>query len=103
MFESSKHDCPFERELPGGGFVAIEVVSTKSLWGKPTFQGRVIVERRSTPRGSAHSAPVIATATASTLDGVMRELFPVAQSNASIGAALLRLGPLALDPQPIVR
>jgi len=103
MFESAKHDCPFVRDLPGGGYVAIEVVATRSLWGKARFQGRVIVERRSNPRGQADSAPVIATATASTLDRVMRELFPVAQSNASIGAALLRFAPLDLEPPPVVR
>ena len=103
MFENTKHRCPFKRYLPGGGSVAIVVEATKSLWGKAEFRGRVVVERRSDPRARAHNAPVIATATASTLDGVMRELFPVAQSNASIGAALLRLGSSLGQVPPVGR
>jgi hypothetical protein len=83
--------CPFERQLPGGGFVAIEVVSTKSLWRSPVYHGRVIVERRAPSRRRGHEPPVIATASASNVEAVVAQLLPAAQCNATIGAALLRL------------
>lgn len=92
MFRNSKLRRPFERCLPGGGFVAIEVASTKSLWRKPRFDGRVVVERRAASRGENHRLPVIATASSSSFEEVVEQLLPAAQSNVSIGAALLRLG-----------
>jgi hypothetical protein len=81
----------FERQLPGGGFVAIEVEPEKPLWGKPVFRGRVVVERRAISRRDGHEPPVISTASGPSLNDVINQLLPAAQSNATIGAALLRL------------
>jgi hypothetical protein len=94
---------PFERHLPGGGFVAIEVTSDKSVWRNRVFRGSVVVERRAASRRQGHHPPVIATASGPTLDGVIDQLLPAAQSNATIGAALLRLERCARGRNPNVR
>ena len=79
----------FRRDLPGAGFVAIDVVASRSLLGRPRFDGCVVVERRAgtAPGGCA---PVIARACAKSMDGVIQQLLPAALSNAAIGAGLLR-------------
>ena len=78
----------FRRDLPGAGFVAIDVVTSRSLFGR-RFDGSVVVDRRSEPtRGGV--APIIARACANSIEGVIQQLLPSALSNAAIGAALLR-------------
>ena len=42
----------FHRELPGGGFVAIDVVPGRSLFGRRRFDGSVVVERRTVAAGT---------------------------------------------------
>ena len=79
----------FRRELPGGGFVAIDVVVRRSLLGRRRFYGAVIVERRSGAH-RAGSAPIIARASATSVEEVIEQLLPAALSNVAIGAALLR-------------
>lgn len=79
----------FRRDLPGGGFVAIDVVASRSLFGRHRFEGCVIVERRARP-SRAGVAPVIARARGKSMEQVMQQLLPSALSNAAIGAALLR-------------
>ena len=79
----------FRRELPGGGFVAIDVVPSRSLLGRHRFDGCVVVERRAhANRGGI--APVVARATGKSTEEVIQQLLPSALSNAAIGAALLR-------------
>jgi len=79
----------FRRDLPGAGFVAIDVVASRSLLGRRRFDGCVVVERRSEPtRGGV--APIIARACANSIEGVIQQLLPSALSNAAIGAGLLR-------------
>jgi len=82
---------PFERHLPGGGFVAIEVTSDEAGSHNRVYHGRVVVERRAVSRRDGHQPPVIATASGATVGGVIDQLLSAAQSNATIGAALLRL------------
>jgi len=91
MFKSSEYLNLFERSLPGGGFVAIEVRPVTSIWRKPVFRGRVVVERRADSRGGGHEPPVIATASGPSLEDVVQQLLPAAQCNSTIGGALLRL------------
>ena len=94
LYENSKYGCPFHRELPGGGFVTIEVTPVRSIWRNTEYRGRVVVERRTAPRGRGHEPPVVASASGSTFESVMQQLMPAAQCNATIGAALLRLQPV---------
>ena len=83
----------FHRELPGGGFVAIEVTSRKPMWREPVYDGRIIVERRANDRREGHRPPVIAKASGACRDAVLEQLLPAAQNNSAIGAALLRREP----------
>jgi hypothetical protein len=78
----------FERELPGEGFVAIDVRAVHSLLRGRSFVGELRVERRAPARRAGHSPPTIGTASGATVEDVVRQLLPVAQSNVSIGAAL---------------
>jgi hypothetical protein len=95
MFELSNDERRFHRDLPGGGFVAIDVRRVKSIWRSPSFRGRVVVERRGAERRKGHQPPTIASACGATLESVVRQLLPAAQCNATIGAALLELEPRA--------
>ena len=78
----------FWRDLPGGGIVAIDVMSGRSPFGRRRFDGSVIVERRSQPRRN-DDAPVIARASGRSIEHVLQELLPLALCNPRIGAAML--------------
>jgi hypothetical protein len=80
----------FWRELPGGGVVAIDVLTGRSPLGRRRFHGSVVVERRSHQRRDAN-APVIARASDRTMEKVVQQLLPLALCNARIGAAMLHL------------
>jgi hypothetical protein len=91
MSHKAETSQPFRRELPGGGYVAIEVSSTNRLWRHPVYEGKVIIERRANGRRSGHTPPVIATASGDDFEAVVSQLLPAAQCNATIGSALLGL------------
>jgi hypothetical protein len=83
---------PYRRELPGGGFVAIDVQPVRSgLWRPRRYAGAVVVERRSAWRSGNHPSPVIARASGRSVEEVVQALLPAARSNEAIGAAFLRL------------
>ena len=78
------------RELPGGGFVALDIVPLSPGDG---FIGMIIVERRAeAARREGSSPPVIAEACGRTTEGLLHRLLPIARSNPAIGSALLRQG-----------
>ena len=79
----------YTRELPGGGFVAIDVTPVTSLFHGRRYHGTLIVERRAGWRREGHSAPVIGEASGSTVEAVVQQLLPAAQYNPAIGAALM--------------
>jgi len=81
----------YNRALPGGGYVTIELTRSAARSRPPAYRGEVIVERRSElERRLGHAAPVVAVHAAATVDAVMDELFPVAHSNAEIARLSLR-------------
>ena len=78
------------RQLPGGGFVAIEATPVRNLVGQRRYRGEVIVERRTgRDRRVGHDAPVVACAEAPTIATIFHELFPVAQSNSALATKCL--------------
>jgi hypothetical protein len=79
----------YYRDLPGGGFVAIDVNLDARWLRRRRYRGALIAERRAPPRAAA-AAPVLAEATGNSVDAVVQQLFPAAQSNLAIGAAFLR-------------
>jgi len=91
MFHGTEPCQPFKRDLPGYGYVAIEVTSTKRMWRPRHYEGRVVIERRADWRRAGHEPPVIARASGESVEAVVRKLLPAAQCNSTIGSALLRL------------
>lgn len=83
----------YERSLPGGGFTAIEIERVPTIRPSAIWRGRLVVERRIEERREGHVPPVIATATGASVEAVIAQLLPSAQSNHAIGAGLLRLSP----------
>ena len=77
------------RQLPGGGFAAIEVTSARSLLARRRYHGAIVVERRPEWRRAGHLPPVVATASASCVESVVRQLLPILECNPALGAALL--------------
>lgn len=91
MWRKSETQRAYLRELPGAGFVAIDVESVSSLFRRPRYHGKLTVERRANWRREGHSPPVIAEASGRSIEAVVQQLLPAAEYNPSIGAALLRL------------
>jgi hypothetical protein len=89
MWRKPKTLRAYLRDLPGGGFVAIDVTVVGSLFHRRQFHGTLIVERRATWRRDGHSAPVIGEASGSSVESVVLQLLPAAQYNPAIGAALM--------------
>lgn len=80
----------YERELPGRGFVAIEVRREQPLFRRRRYHGAVVVERRAIRRRDGAEPPVIAEERGRSLAEVVNRLLPAAQYDPAIGAALLR-------------
>lgn len=92
MLTRSDSQQIYFRQLPGGGFVAIEVSPVRTLLGQRRYRGEVVVERRiAIGRREGHPAPRIARAEAATVGTLFHELFPVAQSNAAVASGCLVL------------
>ena len=84
----------YKRALPAGGFVAIDVVQTRSFWRGRMYEGKLVVERRSKSRRQGHVPPVVGQTWGRTVEEVVQQLLPSAQYNPAIGAAILRLEPV---------
>ena len=70
--------------------MAIEAVTLRNLIGQRRYRGEVIVERRADcDRRVGHPAPVVARAEARTIGALLRDLFPIAQSNATLATHFL--------------
>ncbi|MGH7663219.1 MAG: hypothetical protein ACRENI_02820 [Gemmatimonadaceae bacterium] len=77
----------YTRELPGGGYVAIEGEAATDA----VFRARVSVERRADPlRRSGHPPPVIAESEGATRAAVFNELYRIASDNVALASAILR-------------
>ncbi len=75
----------YTRDLPGGGFVSIEVLPHSPS----TFRAQVCVERRSDPkRRVGHMPPVIADLTGATQASVFKTLYEIASDNVAIANGL---------------
>ena len=89
MRRNVKTQRAYMRELPGGGFVAIDVTPVTSLLHRRHYHGTLTVERRANWRREGHTAPVIGEASGSTVEAVVQQLLPAAEWNPAIGAALM--------------
>ena len=77
----------FTRELPGGGFVAIEALAGED----GLHRARVSVERRSDPgRRLGHRPPVIASVEGPSQNALFEELYRIAVDNVAIARGIMR-------------
>lgn len=82
-------DRVYYRQLPGGGYVAIEVTPAHDLAERQQYRGDVVVERRGdSARREGHVPPIIASRRAALVSTIVHGLFPVAQSNTAIATRL---------------
>jgi hypothetical protein len=78
----------YRRDLPGGGYVLIEVESGATA----SARSRIWVERRGeTVRRSGHIPPIIAEADGDERSPEFGELYRIASDNAAIARALMHL------------
>lgn len=76
----------YTRELPGGGFVAID-----SLTDSRGYHARLWVERRGDPaRRFGHLPPIITECAATDADGALETLRPIASDNLSLAHEIRR-------------
>jgi hypothetical protein len=77
----------YSRDLPGGGYVAIDVRPDGS--GTGGHHARLWVERRADPaRRTGHLPPVIVQTAAQELEGAVAELRAIAADNVALAQAL---------------
>lgn len=77
----------YTRELPGGGYVAIEAVPGSDV----TYRAQVTVERRADPaRRTGHTPPVIVELAGRNQSEVFSALHRIAADNVSVASAILR-------------
>lgn len=77
----------YMRELPGGGYVAIEAIPSEG----PRYRARVSVERRADPaRRAGHLPPIIAEAEGATRSIVFNDLYEIACNNVAVASGIRR-------------
>ncbi|GAC1318588.1 MAG: hypothetical protein NVSMB22_00600 [Chloroflexota bacterium] len=77
----------YSRDLPGGGYVAIEAIPREG----PGYSARISVERRADPsRRLGHSPPVIAELQGDSRADVFEELYRIAADNVAVARGILR-------------
>ena len=71
----------YERSLPSGGYIAIEAVKVRTLFGGEKVRGEIVVERRTEARRIGHRAPIAVCAEHSKVDDIVHALLPFARSD----------------------
>lgn len=80
----------YVRDLPGGGYVAIDLLADTEPARGGRCRARVAVERRSgAERRSGHRPPVIAEAEGETRSEVFGDLYRIACDNVAVARGLL--------------
>lgn len=80
----------YERRLPGGGYIAIEVEPVRTLFGGMKIRGEVVVERRQEARRQGHRAPIVAAAERERVEETVHALLPFAKSDSALADMLER-------------
>ena len=87
----------YTRDLPGGGYVAIDARPTGAA--DAALHARLWVERRADPsRRAGHTPPVIARAAAPDLAHAVAELRAIAADNVALAQAMRRWARAAVLP-----
>ena len=86
----SVHAVLYSRDLPGGGFVAVDATPTDGA-GESGHRARLWVERRADlVRRTGHTPPVIAHRTADDVESATAELRAIAADNVQLALAMRR-------------
>ena len=81
----------YRRQLPGGGYVAIDSISADGVSEAARIHAQLSVERRADlTRRVGHEPPVVAEAQATDVQHVFDELYPIAVDNVEVAQALRR-------------
>jgi hypothetical protein len=80
----------YERRLPSGGYIAIEALPVRTLFGPVKIRGQLIVERRPEDRRLGHRAPIAACAERVREVDIVDALLPIANSDDAIAEVLAR-------------
>lgn len=80
----------YQRDLPSGGYIAIEATEVSPLFAPPKIRGHVVVERRSQERRVGHRPPLAAIAERDSLADIMTALLPIAENDGAIAEVLSR-------------
>jgi hypothetical protein len=87
LAEMSTPAILYTRDLPGGGYVAIEAREEAGA----QYRARLLAERRSDPaRRAGHSPPVIAEAEGGNPSRVFDELYAIAADNVAVAQWIMR-------------
>ena len=85
-----ERDRFYERRLPSGGYVAIEVESVRTLFGGVKVRGEIVVERRTEARRKGHRAPIAVAAERERAVDAVRALLPFARSDSALAEVVGR-------------
>ena len=80
----------YERRLPSGGYIAIQVTTVRTLFGPNKLRGEIVVERRPEARREGHRPPIAACAENSAVKAIVDALYPLATSDPAIAEVLQR-------------
>jgi hypothetical protein len=80
----------YERRLPSGGYVAIQVSPVRPLFGPPKVRGEIVVERRPESRRAGHRPPIAACAEDEWTKNIVDALYPIANSDGALADVLAR-------------
>jgi hypothetical protein len=85
-------EARYHRLMPGGGYVAIEMVAVQASDAPtPTSRGRLLLERRADQgRRTGHAPPVVAELAGEDADALIAELFRLAHDNAALARGLMQ-------------
>ena len=80
----------YVRQLPGGGFVAIEAETVRPLFAPPKIRAHVLVERRNDVRRAGHVPPIAACTEGDDITAMVAALMPIAESDQAIDEVFAR-------------
>ena len=80
----------YERRLPSGGYVAIQVSPVRTFFGRPKVRGEVIVERREPARRVGHRPPIVAVTERDDAFQAAKQLVAIARSDELLADVLSR-------------
>jgi hypothetical protein len=89
----------YVRQLPSGGYVAIEAETVRPLFAAPKIRVHVLVERRPDGRREGHAPPIAACAEGDDVNAMVAALMPIAESDQAIHEVFARGATIPIAPK----